>query len=176
MLLAAAPAAAQTPAEIDFRYERPVQTGGAGPRRLPIDVTLLTGSDPFRVVRLPPRAHRPSPLRPGRTRSAVPAGLESARAADLAGPRRRCRLPPVETPTQKTSGFEVDLGQAIAIDRFRIDGISPPFLKRVRLEGSGDRDQVDAARRGRHGLQSAGRAPASRPSWRSRPDRIATFA
>ena len=40
---------------------------------------------------------------------------------------------------RRRSGFEVDLGQAITIDRFRIDGLPPPFLKRVRLEGSGDR-------------------------------------
>ncbi len=39
----------------------------------------------------------------------------------------------------KTSGFEIDLGQAIVIDRVRVDGITSPFLKRVRLEGSGDR-------------------------------------
>ena len=48
-------------------------------------------------------------------------------------------IAPVETPTLKTSGFEVDLGEAVTIDRFRIDGLAPPFLKRVRLEGSGDR-------------------------------------
>ena len=45
----------------------------------------------------------------------------------------------VETPTQKTSGFEIDLGQPIVIDRFRVDGLTGPFLKRIRLEGSGDR-------------------------------------
>ena len=50
-------------------------------------------------------------------------------------------IAPVETPTLKTSGFEVDLGQAVTIDRFRIDGLAPPFLKRVRLEGSGDRER-----------------------------------
>jgi hypothetical protein len=33
----------------------------------------------------------------------------------------------------------VDLGQMMNIDRFRIDGLAPQTLKRVRLEGSGDR-------------------------------------
>jgi hypothetical protein len=45
----------------------------------------------------------------------------------------------VETPTQKTSAFDVDFGQAFTMDRFRIDGLAPQTLKRVRLEGSGDR-------------------------------------
>jgi hypothetical protein len=44
-----------------------------------------------------------------------------------------------ETQTQKTSGFEIDLGQTLTIDRFRIDDVAPQTLKRVRLEGSGDR-------------------------------------
>ena len=47
----------------------------------------------------------------------------------------------VETETEKTSGFEADLGRLLIIDRFRVDGIPPPFLKRIRLEGSGDRDR-----------------------------------
>ena len=140
-LLVATPAAAQTPGAAQtptqFRHERSVQTGGAGPRRLAIDVTLLAGSQPFQ--------------------DRTAAGLTDLRLFDAAGQevqyllvsnppeepvwRSAQTLPiaPVETPTQKTSGFEVDLGEAIAIDRFRIDGLAPPFLKRVRLEGSGDR-------------------------------------
>jgi hypothetical protein len=41
--------------------------------------------------------------------------------------------------TKKTSGFELDLGRAMPVDRIRLDGIAAPFLKRLRLEGSGDR-------------------------------------
>ena len=41
--------------------------------------------------------------------------------------------------TKKTSGFELDLGRAMSVDRIRLDGIAAPFLKRLRLEGSGDR-------------------------------------
>src|SRR5262245_1179386 len=139
LLMASALAAQQTPAQTVFRYERPVQTGGAGPRRLAIDVPLLVGARPF-----PSRGTRDM-------------GLSDLRLFDANGQevpfllvpnppeqpvwRSAQTLPvaPVETPTLKTSGFEVDFGQAITIDRFRIDSIPPPFLKRVRLEGSGDR-------------------------------------
>jgi len=34
----------------------------------------------------------------------------------------------------KASGFEADLGELTDIDRLRIDGLRPPFLKRVKLE------------------------------------------
>jgi hypothetical protein len=46
---------------------------------------------------------------------------------------------PLETERQRTSGFEADLGQAVLVDRFRLNRLPPPFLKRLRLEGSGDR-------------------------------------
>jgi hypothetical protein len=139
LLMTAAPAAQQTPAETPFRYERPVQTGGPGPRRLAVDVPLLIGGRPFQG------------------RVAPGAGLTDLRLFDANGQelqylfvpnpleqpvwRSAKTLPvaPVETRTQKTSGFEVDFGEAIPIDRFRFDGIASPFLKRVRIEGSGDR-------------------------------------
>lgn len=137
-VLVAAPAAQQTPAEVSFRFERPVQTGGAGPRRLPIDVALLTGSES--------RQAGTSRARLTDLRFFDPNGREVQYLLVPNPPeqptwRSAQTLPvaPVETPTQKTSGFEVDLGRAIPIDRFRIDGLAPPFLKRVRLEGSGDR-------------------------------------
>ena len=41
--------------------------------------------------------------------------------------------------TKKSSGFELDLGAVHAVDRIRVEGVATPFLKRVRLEGSGDR-------------------------------------
>ena len=136
ILAIAAPAAQQTPAQPQFRYERPVQTGGAGGRRLAIDVPLLAGSQPFR---------------------GDGSGLGDLRLFDSTGQEVQYLLvsnppeqpvwrtvptlavAPVETPTLKTSGFEVDLGQAMTVDRFRIEGLEAPFLKRVRLEGSGDR-------------------------------------
>jgi hypothetical protein len=137
-LLIAAPAAQQTPAEVSFRFERPVQTGGAGPRRLPIDVSLLTGSDSLQ--------DRPHSARVTDLRLFDPNGREVQYLLVSNPPEERtwrvaATLPiaSVETPTQKTSGYELDLGQVTAIDRFRIEGLAAPYLKRVRLEGSGDR-------------------------------------
>ena len=140
-LLIAAPAAQQTAAEAPFRFERQVQTGGAGPRRLAIDVALLAGGRRF--------VGRPGPA----------TGLTDLRLFDSAGqelqyllvshppdepvwrPSAPLPIAPAESSTTKTSGFEIDLGQAITVDAFRIDGLPPPFLKRVRLEGSGDRER-----------------------------------
>ena len=42
--------AQQAAAPPPFRYERPLVTGGAGPRRLAIDVPLLAGAAPFRTA------------------------------------------------------------------------------------------------------------------------------
>jgi hypothetical protein len=139
LLMAAAPAAQQTPPQTSFRYERPVQTGGAGPRRLPIDVPLLVGSRPFQPRGTPDTGL--SDLRLFDANGQEVPYLLVANPPEQQVWRSAQTLPvaPVETPTLKTSGFEVDFGQAITIDRFRIDGVPPPFLKRVRLEGSGDR-------------------------------------
>ena len=43
--------------------------------------------------------------------------------------------------TKKSSGFELDLGSPLFVDRIRVEGIRPPFLKRFALEGSGDRSR-----------------------------------
>lgn len=50
-------------------------------------------------------------------------------------------VPVVETEKVRSSGFEVDLGTAQLIDRVRFEGIAAPFLKRVHVEGSGDRSR-----------------------------------
>lgn len=137
-LFAAGLAAQQTSPDAAFRYERPIQTGGPGPRRLAIDVSLLSGSTPLQ--------RGAGPVRLGDLRLFDPAGREVQYLLVSNPPqqptwRTAPTLPiaPVETPTQKTSGYEVDFGEAAMIDRFKVDGIAPPFLKRVRLEGSGDR-------------------------------------
>jgi hypothetical protein len=42
-------------------------------------------------------------------------------------------------PTGKfTSGFMADLGSVRVVDRIRVTGIEPPFMKRVTIDGSGD--------------------------------------
>lgn len=137
-LLAAGLAAQQTRADVGFRYERPVQTGGAGPRRLPIDVALLTGSGSLQSGSASAQVSDLRLFDPGGREVQY---LLVSNPPERPTWRTASTLPiaPVETPTQKTSGFELDLGEAVTIDRVKVDGISPPFLKRVRLEGSGDR-------------------------------------
>ena len=44
-------------------------------------------------------------------------------------------------PTKKSSGFEVDLGAANPVDMIRVQGLPAPHLKRLTLEGSGDRER-----------------------------------
>jgi uncharacterized protein DUF3999 len=41
--------------------------------------------------------------------------------------------------TKTSSGFEGDLGSIADVDRVRVENLDAPFLKHVRLEGSGDR-------------------------------------
>ncbi len=133
-----------------FRFERPVNPGGPGPRRLAIDVTMLVGGAPWTV------SGRQNP-NGGETAWFALGGLSDLRLADVAGreigylfaekpraeptwkPSSTLPIPPVDTEKEKTTGFEADLGDAYPIDRLRIDALPPPFLKRVRLEGSGDR-------------------------------------
>ena len=130
------PAAAQEPR---FTFERSAQTQGSGPQRLAVDVTLLSSGSPFRVTQR------------GETMVAE-SGLNDLRLFDASGrpvpyllvQRRQepgwrdGRILPVAS-TKTTSGFEVDFGTASTIDRVRVAGISGPFLKRLTLEGSGDR-------------------------------------
>src|SRR5262249_44823304 len=141
-LLAEATLGAQTP-NAHFAVERPVTPGAAGPNRLPLDAALLARARPFRVEQV--------------TSSQGSVGVAVGGAGDLrlfdgAGREIPYLLvtPKIEAswragrllrvaPTKTTSGFEVDLESALAIDRVRFAGLSAPFLKRVRLEGSGDR-------------------------------------
>ena len=139
------------PAQPEFRLERPVVANGPGPRRLAIDVPLLAGGKPFQVAPAPPGPAT------GESAALAPGGLADLRLFDAAGREVSYLLVPnppsapvwkaavvlpiaaVDGPTAKSSGFEADLGEVYPVDRFRLDGLSPPYLKRVRLEGSGDR-------------------------------------
>ncbi|HKC25149.1 MAG TPA: DUF3999 family protein, partial [Thermoanaerobaculia bacterium] len=140
LLAAAAPSRA---AGAPRRWERDVTPGGKGPNRLAVDVPLLAGA---------------APLAPG-TRS----GLSDLRlfAADgaetpylLIGPPRTepswasarvLPIAPTKTRNQDggpaTSGFEADLGASQLVDRLDVAGLPAPYLKRLRLEGSGDRSR-----------------------------------
>jgi len=155
VLCAATLAAQQPPLTAPFRFERPVVAPADGPHRLAIDVPLLSGGNAFRVVSTPAATTD----RDGREMVAIATGgLTDLRLFDASGkevphllvpnpttgPTWRpaiAILPvaPVETVKEKTSGLEADLGSLFMVDRLRIDGLPPPYLKRVRLEGSGDR-------------------------------------
>ncbi|HET7216676.1 MAG TPA: hypothetical protein VFJ02_01450, partial [Vicinamibacterales bacterium] len=125
----------------DVPQQRPVTAAGAGPQRLAIDAPLLAGSAPFRVVRR------------GDIYVAED-GLADLRffAADRDVPYLLVQPPSGErewirgmvlavAPTKTTSGFEVDLGTASAIDAVRVTGLPVPHLKRLAAEGSGDRQR-----------------------------------
>lgn len=121
-----------------FHYDRPVIAGGPGPNRLNVDGPLLGGARRLTYSGTTPTG-----------------GLEDLRLYDAAGQEVAYLLIPPALPaeewepgsllpiaaTEKRSGFEVDLHQLRHIDRLRLSGVAAPFLKRVSLEGSGDRQR-----------------------------------
>ncbi|MEO7270732.1 MAG: DUF3999 family protein [Vicinamibacterales bacterium] len=139
VLVSWAAVVAAQPQAPTFSIERPVDAAAAGARRLPIDAVLLAAGAPFRVVRRGSRA-------------IAEGGLSDLRLFDPAGREvpyllvhesrdriwRPGRVLPIAA-TKTTSGFEVDFGGTTPVDRVRVDGIPAPFLKRLALEGSGDR-------------------------------------
>jgi hypothetical protein len=122
-----------------FRYERTIQTQGSGPRRLAVDLTLLSGGAPFRVTRAGETAVAEGGLQDlrlfGPGGRPLPYLLIHARGEPE---WRTGRILPIAA-TKISSGFEVDFEALTTIDRFRVTGIPAPFMKRVKLEGSGDR-------------------------------------
>jgi hypothetical protein len=130
VVLRASATAQQPVAPAAFRVERPIAANGQGPRRLTVDVPLLAGVN---------RGLSDLRLFDANARE-IPYLLVSKPLAEPAW-RPSVILPvaSADTDTKKESGFEADLGEIQTADRLRIDGLRPPFLKRVRLEGSGDR-------------------------------------
>jgi hypothetical protein len=124
-------ATAQQPASPPaFRFERPVAANGPGPRRLAIDVPLLAGlKSDLGDLRLFDASGREIAYLLVFKPSAEPAWKPAAILP----------VASIDGDKLKQSGFEADLGEIQTTDRFRIDSLRPPFLKRVRLEGSGDR-------------------------------------
>jgi hypothetical protein len=129
-----------------FRYERRAVIDAPGPHGLPVDVSLLTGSLLFRV-----ETHAGPD---GAVRRMARGGLRDLRLYDARGREVPYLLvePPLPEPewrrvatvlpipaTKKESGFEADLGGAATVDRLRVLGLPAPFLKRLALDGSGDR-------------------------------------
>ena len=125
------------------QVQRPIQPGGTGPNRLALDADLLAHAQPFHVAEVAAAE--------GRTAVAT-GGAGDLRLYDASNKEVPYLLvtPQVEAqwrgarllrvaPTKTTSGFEADLESLLPIDRLRIAGLPAPFLKRVRIEGSGDR-------------------------------------
>lgn len=122
---------------------RTVLPAGAGPNRLDPDVALLSTAAPLRYTVNSDRERR----------YMFQGGLDDLRLHDGSGRELQYLLvpPPLHTPSWRsasilpiassktTSGFEADLGTIVSIDRIAIKGVATPFLKRLQLEGSGDR-------------------------------------
>jgi len=119
----AVPLAAQV-----FSWQRQIQPGPAGPQRLEVDLALLGASRAgLADLRLKDAAGREVPYVLVPPASGEPAWI---RARPLPLPR-----------TRTTSGMELDLGGEVKTSRLRLEGLRAPFLKRYRLEGSGDRQR-----------------------------------
>jgi hypothetical protein len=132
-----------------FRFERIIVPGGAGPNRLDIDVPLLAGGSSFRDLSRDVSDPGQQPLIVARN------GLSDLRIYDarnrevpyllIAPPRIAPRWAEARllaaAPAKKSSGFEMDFGRPLAIDCLHVTGIPAPFMKRLRLEGSGDRSR-----------------------------------
>ena len=149
LLLAGAVLQAQQ--SLHFRYERPVAIDAPGPHRLAVDVPLLTGGNRFaQMQRLEGREG---------SRWRAQGGLSDLRLFEASGREvpyllvypddgtpqwigaSVLPLAPTETKTMKGSGFEADLRAVSTVDMIQIEGIPAPFLKRLVLEGSGDRER-----------------------------------
>jgi hypothetical protein len=106
---------------------REILPAGPGPQRLELDAATLSASarPDLGDLRLTDAAGREVPY------LLVPATAPAGRWAPA-------RLVPIR-PTRKESGFEADLGAVRAVEQLRLTGLPEPFLKRFRLEGSGDR-------------------------------------
>ena len=138
---------AQGPANARFRFQRSIAVAIGGAQRLDVDAALVAGAQPFTVTQRGERWIAISGLSDLRL-FAAPGGAEvpyllvppsANEPAFVTG--RILAVAPTETVTGKTSGFEVDLGDSTVIDALDIGRIQGPFLKRFRLEGSGDRER-----------------------------------
>ncbi len=137
-----------------FQFERIAEAVGNGPQRLDVDVALLTGSQPFAVE---DRGNRWIARRGlgdlrlfDRNNVEVPYLLiEPSPDQAVFGTYPTLTIPAVEKPDNKTSGFEVDTRSVKTMDAIVLNAIPSPFLKRFKLEGSGDRERwIELVREG----------------------------
>jgi len=106
---------------------REVLPAGAGPQRLELDAAVVSASarQDLGDLRLTGAGGREVPY------LLVPPAAPAGRWAPA-------RLLPVRA-SKRESGFEADLGAVRPVEQLRLTGLPEPFLKRYRLEGSGDR-------------------------------------
>jgi len=134
VVLAIATLDAQSPR---VRYERSIATEAPGPHRLAPDAALLTGA-----ARAAPAGTSKLDLRDLRlfdaTGREVPYLLVSP--GEVAPVWLNTSVLPIAA-TEKTSGFEADLGSMQVVDTLNVEGLPTPYLKRLVLEGSGDRER-----------------------------------
>ncbi|HJU43584.1 MAG TPA: DUF3999 family protein [Vicinamibacterales bacterium] len=136
-----ATALAQSPR---FERERTAEVVVAGPQRLEIDAPLLAGSQPFTVTTSGQRSIASGGLNDLRLFNAQGVEVPYLLVAPSPGEPARVvgRILPItaiDLPNAKSSGFEVDFEGINTISAVDLSGIQGPFLKRFRLEGSGDR-------------------------------------
>jgi Protein of unknown function (DUF3999) len=131
---------AQQPPSPRFTRERTIHTVGPGPQKVAIDATLLEAAQPFRVTHYGESAIAQNGL--GDLRLIDAQGRPAPHLLIYPPSREPSWTPGAILPvaaTKKSSGFEADFGKADPIDAIRLEGIPAPFLKRLTLEGSGDR-------------------------------------
>jgi hypothetical protein len=133
------PAASQAP-EGRGSAGRRIVTARPGPQKLQIDLALAAAAGRFTVDT-------------GSGDSRARGGLGDFRIFDAGGREVPYLLidPPGGQPrwltgsllpvaaTANASGFELDLGGVRTVDALAIAGLQPPYMKRLLLEGSGDR-------------------------------------
>jgi hypothetical protein len=140
-LCAGVPAlAAQTPA---FTMQREITVDSSGWHRLDLDATLLAAGKPFRVIQNVGEAGAYTAVEGlGDLRLYSQSSREVPYLLVYPPPHASMQLVAgalAITPTKYASGFEIDLKSARLVDQLQVSGLPAPFIKRVRLDGSGDR-------------------------------------
>ena len=108
------------------RLQRRIQVTKAGPQILAVDLELLAGTQSSLAdLRLFDEASRE-----------VMYLLVPPRTQEPTWHASSAILPTVSGKGE--SGFEIDLGESLPIDRLRLSGLATPWMKRLRVEASGD--------------------------------------
>ena len=129
-----------------FRYERTIVPGGIGPNRLLINAELLAGGNSQWQFYNEIAGSEREPM------TIATGGLSDLRIYSSSNREvpYLLILPPTPEPkwldgrlapmasAKKTSGFQVDLGRLLLMDRLRLNGLPAPFVKRCALEAGND--------------------------------------